>query len=102
MSIRAACRYSSRRCAESGAAATASRSPIRAEALLLRELRAIVVGGIAIDRVNVIDAALRRVFDHDGWPLDPEVRRAPVRRWSAPGEVGLGKIRPDLSHARLR
>ena len=54
-----------------------------------RKLRSVVVGRIAIDRVDVIDAALRRVLDHERRPLDAEVRRAAVGRRAAPGEVGV-------------
>ena len=58
-------------------------------AVLRRELRTVVVGRIAIDGVDVIDAALRRVLDDERRALHPEIRHAAVRRRPAPGEVGL-------------
>src|SRR3954470_778013 len=73
MAMRDACRYSSRRCAIVPATAPTARAAARAPATLLRhELRTVVVGRIAVDRVDVIDAALRRVFDHQRRALDAE------------------------------
>ena len=69
---------------------------------LLHETRAVVVGRIAIDRVDVIDAALRRVLDDQRRPLDAEVRGAAVGGRSAPGEIGLREIGADLRHAAAR
>src|SRR5262245_8180668 len=105
MSTRAAWRYSSFRWAESPAAAPTrhSASADAAKRLLAHELRAIVVGGIAVDGVDVIDAALlRRVFDHERRSLHAKVGGAAGRRRAAPGEVRLRKVRADLGHARLR
>src|SRR5262249_53227609 len=77
IAIRTACRYSSRRCAEmSAVAAMIAMTAIAAmrPALPARILRSVIVGRIAIDGVNVIDAALlRRVFDHQRRALNPEI-----------------------------
>src|SRR5438874_1915777 len=98
MAIRAACRYSSRRCADTSAMTivaivSASTPAVR---LLPRKLRTVVVGRIAIDRMDVIDAALRRVLDDESWSLDPEVCRASVRSRATPCEGRFGEMRPEL------
>src|SRR2546428_1433956 len=97
---RAACRSSSVRCAETvvQAMTTANITTTMAAVLAAHELRAIVIGRITIDGMDVIDAALRRVLDDQGGPLDPEVRGAAVDRRPAPGEVGLREVCPDLGH----
>src|SRR5215471_4317432 len=102
--MRAAWRYSSSRCADSGATVMTSRArALLHNAPLLRDkLRTVVVRRIAVDRVDVIQAALRRVLDHQRRPLNPEIRHAAVRRRPAPGEIGLWQIRLDLGHSRLR
>ncbi len=81
MASRAAWRYSSRRCADTSAAPTIAvvRASTQAARLLPRELRTVVVGRIAINGMDVVDAALRRVLDHEGWPLNAEIRGATVR-----------------------
>src|SRR6266851_6612968 len=91
------------RCAETWASPTTARASTSRPAarLLPRELRTIIVGRIAIDSVDVVDAALRRVLDHEGRPLDAEIRGAARGRRATPGEVRLGEIRPDLGHPRL-
>src|SRR5580765_5348310 len=103
IAMRAVCRYSSRRCADTPALrAIEVAAPIRsAVPLLARELGAIVVGRVAINRMDVIDAVLRRVFDDQRRPLNAEVRRAAVRRRSAPGEISVRKVGPNLGHPRL-
>src|SRR6185503_6400951 len=93
---RAACRYSSRRCAERTAPAASARTRTSAARLPVRNLRSVVVAGIAVDRVDVIDAALRRVLDHQRRSLDAEVGGAAVGRRSAPGEVGVVDAAADL------
>src|SRR4029077_4999077 len=69
--------------------------------LLARELCAIVVGRIAVDGMNMLDAALRCVFDDQRRSLDAEVRRTAVGVRSAPGEIGLPQTPPDFSHPWL-
>src|SRR5260221_4512346 len=107
MSRRAACRYSSSRWADGPgptipAIVTIVRAIASAMRLLVREFRTVVVGRISIDGVDVIGAALlRRIFDDEGRPLDPEVRDAAVGGGTAPGEVGLREVRPNLGHPRL-
>ena len=56
----------------------------------LDQLRAVIVGRVAVDRVDVIEVALlRRILDDERRSLDAVVRQAAVRRRSAPGEIGL-------------
>src|SRR3954468_23175713 len=100
---RAACRYSSRRCADVTAPAISSATTVSPPPVLLRrELRTVVVRGIAVDGVDVVDAALlRRILDDERRPLDPEVRRAAVGRRPTPREIRLRQVRPDLRHPRL-
>src|SRR6185436_14890509 len=104
MASRAAWRYSSARCADTPAppAMAIVSATMAAARLLARDLRTVVVGRIAIDGVDVVDAVLRRVLDDERRPLDSEVRGAAVRRRAAPGEKRLGKVRPDLGQPRLR
>src|SRR5262245_3063980 len=102
MPSRAACRYSSIRWADGTAPAAIAKSSVSRATDLLRELRTVFVRRVAIDRVDVIDAAaLRRVLDHDGGSLDPEIRRTPAGRRAAPGKVGLREVGANLRHARL-
>ncbi len=62
--------------------------PTSAATLLAGELRTVIVGRIAVDRVDVIDAALlRHVFDHQRGTLDAEVRGTAVRDWPATAGV---------------
>src|SRR5207247_990112 len=90
IATRAACRYSSSRCAEGRATAPTTSVSVKITRMLFRgELRTVVVRGIAIDGVDVIDAALLGcVFDHQRRSLDTEVSRAAVGRRPAPGEIG--------------
>ena len=100
---RAAWRYSSIRCADTSVLAAgshAARSPSRA-ALPARKLRSVVVGRVAIDRVDVIDAALRRVFDHDGRALHAERPRCRWW-WGRSTRTRSAAGCPDLRHARRR
>src|SRR5215203_6853831 len=99
MPIRAACNSSSWRCAD--ALAVARVSAMSTSALLARELGAIIVGGIAVYRVNMIDAALRRVLNDQRGSLDAEIRRAAVGGRPAPREIGVVQVRLDLPHSRL-
>src|SRR5438128_9729285 len=103
MPSRAACRYSSSRCADTPAMATDAivRASTQAAPLLPRELRTVIVGRIAINGVDVVDAALRRVLDHERRALDPEIRGAAIGRRAAPGEVCPGEVRPDLGDPRF-
>src|SRR5438093_13770657 len=80
IAIRAACRYSSRRCADTAdPKAIAIAITIRnAVGLLAREFRTIVVGRVAIDGVDVIDAVLRRVLDDERRSLNAEVCRTAI------------------------
>src|SRR4026207_343256 len=98
--IRAACRYSSRRCADTlvPAATDATPASTRTARLLARKLRSVVVGRIAIDGVNGTDAALRRVVDHQRRALHPEIGDAAVGGRTAPGKVGVGEVRANLGH----
>src|SRR6188768_3684311 len=98
MPMRDAWRYSSSRCADKGV--TAAAASAAATHLPASKLRAVVIGWIAVDRVDVIEAALRCVLDHQRRPLDPEVRHAAVRRRAAPREPGLRQCRLELGHAR--
>src|SRR5436190_6526041 len=102
-SRRAACRYSSARWADTNVPPTAATHAVIASATVLpaRKLRSVIVGRVAIDRVDVLDAALRRVLDHQRRPLNPEVRGAAVRQRTAPGKVRLCKVCSKLRHARL-
>src|SRR3954471_7811267 len=103
IAMRAACRNSSRRCAET--TTLASTIAISADgisaALLARKLCSVIVRRVAVNRVYVIDAALRRIFDHQRRPLHAEVRGTAVRRRSAPREIGVADVGADLRHARL-
>src|SRR6187549_2143669 len=98
IAIRAACRYSSRRCAAGPAPAPMTIAAARAVAttLLRDQLRTVVVGRVPIDRVDVIDAALRRVLDHQRRALDAEVGGAAVGGRAAPREPRLRQVGPDL------
>src|SRR5437762_10037176 len=97
--MRAVCRYSSRRCADSPVPAiTAAVDASTSAALAPRKLCPVVVSRLAIDRVNVIDTVLRRVFDDERRSLDAEVRRAAVADRSAPGEIGVGGAAADFRH----
>src|SRR4051794_23594461 len=90
--IRAACRYSSRRCADRStlvpATIAAARPTTPTATLLRRKLGPVVVGRVAIDGVNVVDAALRGIFDHQRRSLDAKVVHAAVGGRAAPREVG--------------
>src|SRR5262245_63432465 len=101
IATRAACKYSSRRCADADTAASATAASVAAATTLFRKLRTVVVGRVAIDRVDVIDAALRRVLDDERRSLHAEVRHAAVGRRAAPGEPRLGQVAANLGHARL-
>src|SRR5262245_63879414 len=93
MARRAAWRYSSYRCADTAAPvpATIAAAISSAVTLLAREPGAIVVGRIAINGVDVIDAALLRcVLDDQGRSLDAEVCRTAVGRRTATGKVRVG------------
>src|SRR5262245_54453156 len=103
MARRAACRYSSRRCADVQLPDIRTSSSVSAPMDLLREFRTVVVRRIAIDRMNVIDAALLwGVFDDERRALDTEVGGTAIGSGPAPGEVGIRRLRADLRHARLR
>src|SRR5262245_7872002 len=103
MARRAACRYSSSRCADVQLPDIRTSSSVSVPMTLLREFRTVVVRRIAIDRMNVIDAALLwSVFDDESRALDAEVGRAAIGSRSAPGEVGIRRLRADFRHARLR
>src|SRR5947209_6742899 len=67
--------------------------------LWLRQLLAIIVARIADDRVNMVGAALRGIFDHQSRPLDAVVDGAAVGGRAPPGEVGIGKLGLDLGHS---
>src|SRR4051812_687763 len=100
---RAACRYSSRRCADVAVPAASAASSARAARRLLRELRTVVVGRVAVDGVDVIDAAaLRRVLDHQRRALDAEIRGRAVLDRTTPGEIRLRQVAADFRHPRLR
>src|SRR5262245_50890850 len=100
MAMRAAWRYSSIRCADGTAVATTSVAIEHAAAALPgRDFRTVVVGGVAVDRVDVIDVPLRRVLDDQRRSLNAEVRRAAIGRGPAPREVRLRQVGPDLGHA---
>src|SRR5262245_27002172 len=101
MATRAACRYSSRRWADVGAAVVTATTSAMTARRLFRELRTVVVGRITVDRVNVIDVPLRRVLDHERRPMHPEIRRAAVDRRAAPGEIRIGEVAADLRHPRF-
>src|SRR6186997_1271675 len=90
--IRAAWRYSSRRCAEAGATASAASASASAAPVLLRDLLAVVISRIAVDGVNVIDIALRGVLDHQRRTLHTEIRDAARRRRAAPREIRLRQV----------
>src|SRR5262245_14068298 len=101
IAIRAAWRYSSFRCALAVAVAAAARSNARTTPRLLAgDLRAIVVRRIPIDRVNVVDVALRCVLDDDRRSLDAEVGGGAVLGWPAPREVRLREAGANLVHPR--
>src|SRR5688500_7989561 len=99
MATRAACRYSSPRCADAAPLASSTKAAAPSQ-LLRRELRTVVVGRIAVDGVDVVDAALRRVLDDQRRSLHAEIRRAAGRGWPAPGEIGLRQVAADFSQAR--
>src|SRR5207248_4532507 len=68
-----------------------------------RELRAVVVGRVAIDRVDVIEVALLgRIFDDHGGSLDTVVRQPAVPGRAAPGEIRLREVRLDFRHLGFR
>src|SRR5713101_2337015 len=98
--MRAACRWSSVRCADTSVLATSviASAVTTTSPLLARKPRSVVVRGISIDRVDVIHSPLRRVLDDESGSLDAEVRGAARGRGAAPGKVGLGKTGPNLVH----
>src|SRR5262249_49518346 len=69
----------------------------------LDQSRAVIVGRVAIDRVDVVEGALLRgVLDDERWPLDAKVCELAILRAPAPGKPGLRQIRLDLRHLRRR
>ncbi len=82
-------------------AANASPSATGTSRITGRWHHAVVVGRIAVERVNVIRAsALRRILDQHRWSLNSKVRRAAIRRRTTPREVRLGQVPLDVSHLR--
>src|SRR5207253_11240397 len=70
---RAACRYSSVRCADSVVQTMTAANITKTMAAMplpAHELRTVVIGRIAIDGMDVIDAAQWRVLDDQGRALD--------------------------------
>src|ERR1019366_7845440 len=67
------------------------------------EFRAVIVGWIAVNGVNVVEIALlRRILDDDRGTLDAVVRQTAVVRATAPGEPGSRKGGFDFRHLRRR
>src|SRR6267142_143059 len=100
--MRAACRHSSNRCVDTRVLATSviANARTRVTVLLTRKACSVVVCGVPIDRMDVIDAPLRRVLDDERWSLDAEVRGAALGRRAAPRKIGLWKLGADLVYPR--
>src|SRR5688572_26710449 len=62
--------------------------------------RAVIVGRIAIDRVDVIEVApLGSVLDQNRWALNAVVRNAAVLGGATPGEIRARQIGADFRHS---
>src|ERR1022692_3116601 len=63
------------------------------------KFRAVIVGWVAVDGVDVIEVALLRCILNDyRRPLDAVIRQASVLRGSAPGEIRFRQVGLDFRH----
>src|SRR5438876_7400198 len=76
-----------------------SRIPVPTGTSGFGQFLAVVIAGVANDRVNVIGAPLRSVLDQERWALDSVVGSAPLGRRPVPDKVGFVDFCLERGHS---